>query len=84
MTLKCIQVVYDSITERFPCTQGTRTKYFERYFLSPTNKTFNIQENNKVIQSERSIDTEFNNLIGKIKRLLTLLQIQNFLKLIQN
>ena len=29
MTLKCIQMVYDSITERFFRTLGPRTKYFE-------------------------------------------------------
>ena len=33
MTLKGIQVVYDSITERFFRAPGHRTKYFERSFF---------------------------------------------------
>ena len=34
MTLKGIQIAYDSITKRYFRAQGPKVKYFECYFLS--------------------------------------------------
>ena len=52
MTLKCIKMVYDSITERFLCTSGFLTKYFER-FLSVNKQLYLFDTKNYSLKKDR-------------------------------